>query len=164
MSRGREIRCFDYVNHPYATVRDALTRDATAVFQAATKAATARAHSVASQLHASVAGIDVSTDVAISVTGIENDVSDAPAKPATRLRLEWQAAERSHLFPFMQAALLVYPLTGRETQLDFVGTYEPPLGPLGSAVDAIGAHRIADVSVHHFVAEVASYLRTTLAD
>ena len=39
MSKGREIRCFDYVNHPYEQVRDALVADAPAVFQAATKAA-----------------------------------------------------------------------------------------------------------------------------
>lgn len=163
MSKGREIRCFDYVNHPYQVVRDALTRDAPAVFQAATKAAASRAHGVASQLHAGVAGIELATDVAIRVTGIEQDVQDAPARPATRLRLEWQAAERPHLFPFMQAALLVYPLTAKETQLDFAGTYQPPLGKLGSVVDAIGAHRIADVSVHHFIGEVAAYLRTALA-
>ena len=24
MSKGREIRCYDYVNHPYERVRDAL--------------------------------------------------------------------------------------------------------------------------------------------
>jgi hypothetical protein len=40
MSSGREIRCYDYVNHPYAQVRDALNKDALAIFQAATTAAT----------------------------------------------------------------------------------------------------------------------------
>jgi hypothetical protein len=33
MSKGLEIRCYDYVNHPYEKVRDALRRDAINVFQ-----------------------------------------------------------------------------------------------------------------------------------
>ena len=48
MSKGREIRCYDYVNHSYEQVRDALSGDARAVFQSATKAAASRAQSIAS--------------------------------------------------------------------------------------------------------------------
>jgi hypothetical protein len=29
----REIRCYDYVNHPYERVRDALLHDAVTIFQ-----------------------------------------------------------------------------------------------------------------------------------
>ena len=54
--------------------------------------------------------------------------------PETRLVLEWQAASRPGLFPLMRAELAVYPLTSTETQLDFSGSYEAPLGLLGSAV------------------------------
>ena len=39
MGTGREIRCYDYVNHPYDRVRDALSGDAGALFRAATRAA-----------------------------------------------------------------------------------------------------------------------------
>jgi len=67
-----------------------------------------------------------------------------------------------HLFPFMKADLAVYPLTSTETQLDFSGVYEPPLGPLGKAMNAIVGYRIAEVSVHRFVNDVAGYLRRTL--
>ena len=42
MSKGREIRCYDYVNHPYERVRDVLRLDALNVFQSATKAAAQR--------------------------------------------------------------------------------------------------------------------------
>ncbi len=31
MSKGREIRCYDYVNHPYERVCDVLKQDAGAV-------------------------------------------------------------------------------------------------------------------------------------
>jgi hypothetical protein len=62
----------------------------------------------------------------------------------------------------MRAELAVYPLTSTETQLDFQGVYEPPLGALGKAVNAVVGHRIAEASVHRFVSNVAQYLRQTL--
>ena len=54
-------------------------------------------------------------------------------------------------------------LTANETQLDFSGCYEPPLGVLGSAMDSIVGYRVAQVSVHRFVTDVASFLRTTIS-
>ncbi len=163
MSKGSQIRSYDYVNHPYEQVRAALTQDARAVFQAATTAAAARAHSIASQLRVNIAGIEVATDIAIAVTHIEEGAQGATSAPATRLQLEWAAAKAPRLFPFMRAELSIYPLTATETQLDFSGTYEPPLGAVGSAMNALIGHRIAEVSVHRFVTEVAEYLRTALA-
>jgi hypothetical protein len=47
--------------------------------------------------------------------------------------------------------------------LDFSGTYEPPLGAVGKTMNAIAGHRIAEVSVHRFVSDVAGYLRQALA-
>jgi hypothetical protein len=163
MSKGREIRCYDYVNHPYEQVRDALSRDALMVFQSATKAAASRAQSVAAELRVDVGGIAIEADIKIEVKSVEEKGPVALSVPVTRLRLEWEAAKMPHLFPFMKADLAVYPLTSTETQLDFSGVYEPPLGPLGKAVNALAGYRIAEVSVHRFVSDVAGYLRQTLA-
>jgi len=55
--------------------------------------------------------------------------------------------------------LSVYPLTATETQLDFVGRYDPPLGIVGGALDATVGHRIAQASVHRLITDVATYLR-----
>ncbi len=163
MRKGREIRCYDYVNHPYEDVRHALTRDALTVFQSATKAAASRAHSIAAELHVDIGGVGIKTDIRISVKNVEEKVVDAMSAPATRLLLEWEAATRPHLFPLMKAELSIYPLTATETQLDFSGVYEPPFGVAGKAMNAIVGHRIAEVSVHRFVSDVAGYLRQTLA-
>ena len=118
MSKGREVRCYDYVNHPYAQVRDVLKWE---------------------EQTAEMSG------------------------PITRLQLEWQAAKMPGLFPVMKAELAIYPLTAGETQLDFAGLYEPPLGLAGKAMDALVGYRIAEVSVHRFVSDVAAYLRQALA-
>jgi hypothetical protein len=157
-----EIRSYDYVNHPYPRVRDALCKDAPALFQAATKAASSRAQSVASELRLDIGGIGVEADIKILVDKIEETLSEAMSVPVTKLYIEWEAASMPHLFPLMKAEVSLYPLTATETQLDFWGLYEPPLGPLGKAVNAIIGHRIAEVSVHRFVSDVAEYLRRAL--
>jgi hypothetical protein len=162
MSKGPEIHCYDYVNHPYEQVRIALTKDAPLVFQSATKAAASRAQSVASELRIDLGGIAIETDIRISVTNIEVKERQGMSEPVTRLQLEWEAARMARLFPLMKAELSIYPLTGTETQLDFQGLYEPPLGQLGKAMNAVAGHRIAEASVHRFVSDVADYLRRTL--
>ncbi len=162
MNKGREIRCFDYVNRPYEQVRDALRNNSLAVFQAATKAAASRAQSIASELRIDIGGIGVEADIVIAVKSIEEKASEAVADRVTKIQIEWQAAKMPSLFPLMRADLSIYPLTGTETQLDFLGFYEPPLGAVGKALNAIAGHRIAEVSVHRFVSDVAGYLRQTL--
>jgi len=129
MSKGHEIRCYDYVNHPYERVRDALMHDALSVFQSATRSADSRAQSIAAELHVEIGGIGVMTDIKISVKNVEEKVFDAVWAPATRLVLEWEAATMPRLFPLMKADLSIYPLTATETQLDFLGLYEPPSAP-----------------------------------
>ena len=161
MSTGREIRSYDYVNRPYERVRDALRQNALTVFQSATKAAASRAQSIAAELHVDLGGIGVKTDINISVKNIE-EIVDATSTPTTRLLLEWEAATVPRLFPLMKGELSLYPLTSTETQLDFSGFYEPPFGAVGRTMNAIVGHRIAEVSVHRFVSDVAGYLRRAL--
>jgi hypothetical protein len=162
MAKGRAIRCYDYVNHPYERVRDALTGDTLGVFQAATRAASSRAEKVAAQLRVDIAGVELAKAIAIEVHGIESRAGGPDTTPGTRLALEWEAEDSPRLFPFMRAELSVYPLTATETQLDFSGNYEPPLGPLGSAMNALAGHRIAEACVHRFLADVARHLRESL--
>jgi hypothetical protein len=161
--RSLEIRSYDYVNQPYHLVRDALKHDALAVFQAATKAAADRARTLASELRVDVAGIGVKADIKIEVKSVEENALEGVISPSTRLYLEWEAVTLPALFPLMKAELSIYPLTPTETQLDFLGAYEPPFGAVGKAMNAIVAHRIAEASVHRFVADVAAYLRNVLA-
>jgi len=163
MGTGREIRSYDYVNRPYERVRDALRQNALTVFRSATKSAAARAQSIAAELHVDFGGIGVKTDINISVKDIEEKIVDATSTPTTRLLLEWEAATVPGLFPLMKGELSVYPLTSTETQLDFSGFYEPPFGAVGRTMNAIIGHRIAEVSVHRFVSDVAGYLRQALA-
>ncbi len=163
MAKGTELRSFDYVNRPYERVRDALRADPVAIFGSATSGATSRAHAVVSALRIDIGGIEIATDVSISVDGIEESPGTVTSPPRTTLQLSWKATRRPGLFPLMQAELSVYPLTATETQLDLSGRYAPPLGPLGGAIDAVAGHRIAEASVHRFVKDVAGYLKRELS-
>src|SRR5215470_16185894 len=153
-TKRREIRSYDYVNHPYEQVRDGLRKDAAIVFHSATKSAVSRAKSVAAELHVDVAGVGVKANINVRVKNIE-EKADTAGSPATRLLLEWEAATMPGLFPFMSAELSVYPPTATETQLDFLGHYEPPLGAFGKAINAMVGYRIAEASIHRFISEVA---------
>lgn len=161
---SRPIHVYDYINHPYEKVKAALGPDAAAVFSNATKVAAKRANSIASELHANVAGIDIGTEVDIEVKEIAASPKSFGSPERTTLQIEWKASKMPRLFPVMKAELSVYPLTSTETQLDLEGEYDVPLGAFGSAIDAVAGHRIAEASVHRFITDVAAYLREELGE
>ena len=162
MAEPREIHRYDYVNHPYERVRDALRADAAAVFRAATSSASARAGDVAAALRVNIAGLEIGKEIVIVVGKVEEKRSPAHKTMVLRQELTWQAAKAPRLFPLMRAELSVYALTATETQLDRLGHYRPPLGVLGKAIDKIVGHRIAEASVHQFLGDIAAHLRRTI--
>jgi len=163
MSR-REIRAFDYVNQPYAPVQDLITQQALAIFQRATKLAQDRSGDLVAALSINLAGLELSRDIAIEVGEVREAAhGNSELSRMTSIELRWQAADSPGLFPAMDAELRVYPLSFTETQIELVGSYDPPMGVLGSAVDAVVGHRVAEASVHRFVRAICERLRQELA-
>ncbi|MDA1069048.1 MAG: hypothetical protein O3C43_21385 [Verrucomicrobia bacterium] len=163
MSNRKKIRFYDYVNHPYEKVREALTNHASEIFQDATKVAASRANVIASGLRMNFGPIEVSTEITISINKIEELPAKNKTPRTTVLKFEWKAAKMPRAFPLMKAELRIYRLTATETQLDLSGSYEPPLGPIGEVMNAVIGHRIADASVHRFLSDVAVHLRNVLS-
>jgi hypothetical protein len=147
----RPLLSYDYVNRPYHIVRDALLVDPLRVFQLAT--ATVQQ---AARLHVQVGSLDLGVDVTIELVDVVS------TEKSTSLKFTWSAATSPGLFPAMEATLAVYALTSTETQLELQGTYTPPLGPLGTVIDAAVGHRVAEAAVTRFTAEVAGWLRREL--
>jgi hypothetical protein len=162
MPQRHEIRSYDYVNAPYDRVREALADDTAGVFRAATRAAASRAQSVAAALHVTVAGIEVGAEIDVTVGPVEDLPGGDASSRTSRIPIAWRAARHPAFFPLMTAELSIYPLTATETQLDFLGRYDPPMSVIGDAVNAVVGHRIAEASVHRFIADVAEYLRGRL--
>jgi hypothetical protein len=103
------------VNHLYDQVREALSKDAPAVFYSATKAATSRARLVAAELRIDIGGISLEADVRVSVNDVHEKGPEGISGPVTRLQLEWEATTAPRLFPIMTADLYIYPLTATKT-------------------------------------------------
>jgi len=156
-----QLHAYDYVNHPYTTVRDALLGDSLATFQRATTVAASRAEAIGAELRAHLGSLIVSATIQIELVRTESAIGPGGV-PATNFVLRWRAAERAALFPSMNAVLSVYALTPTETQLDLSGIYAPPLGALGEALDSIALHHIAKESVAGFIQSVAKFLRQEL--
>jgi hypothetical protein len=161
MSEPREARCYDYVPVPYEQVRDLLRADGATIFSRATANATDRARELMATLRLDVGPLKVGVDVKLQVTG-SADETTASGDPRTRLGFTWQAAQGASVFPTMDATLSVYPLSSRETQLDLLGRYRPPLGTMGSALDAAVGHRVAEATLLRLLRDVRTVIITEL--
>ncbi len=160
MTTAREIRCYDYVNRPFASVRRVIATDPAGLFQRATTTAAERARSLSSRLRVSFGGIEVGKDVRIEVTAVDpgRHPPGEHLNEGIALDLRWQATTDAGLFPVMRAELLVYPISPDETQLDLRGFYTPPLSVLGAGLDSLVGHRVAEASIHRFLSDVAQRL------
>ena len=155
------MRVYDYVNHPFARVAEAFTADAAGVIQRATTVASERARDLGAKLHAHVGPIDVTAEVAVEI-GPMDETELASGRPCLRVPISWRAVHATRAFPVMTAELAIYPLTSTETQLELSGSYEPPLGAVGRAIDAAVLHKIAEASVLELLQEIARFLREDL--
>jgi hypothetical protein len=162
MTRPQELRCYAYTNRPYVAVRDALRADAAGMFQRATKGAVHRGEALVTNLRMDLGGIEVGTDVSIQILEMTERTRGAREEPVTTISIAWKAARAAAIFPAMEAELAIYPLSADETQLDLFGVYRPPMGVLGSAVDALVGHRVAEACVLRFVEDVAKLLSSEL--
>jgi hypothetical protein len=153
----RATRAFDYVNHPYEAVQAAMQKDAAAILQKATQVAEERSGEIVAALSVNIASVQLSKDVVIKVGAIREE--GAGFGRVLHVELAWRASDRPGLFPSMKGDLRIYPLSHSETQVDFDGEYELPLGLLGGVLDAVMGHRWAEASVHGFVRAVVERLR-----
>lgn len=70
--------------------------------------------------------------------------------------LLWEATGTPGLFPKMEADLTLTAVGPERCHLAFRGSYRPPLGPVGRALDQGLLHRIAESSVKGFVDRLAT--------
>ena len=76
----------------------------------------------------------------------------------TTIPVTWEATGAPGLFPKMEGELVVAPVGPDVTQIALRGTYRPPLGAVGRAVDRALFHRIAETSIKRFVDRLAGAL------
>jgi len=158
----RTLRCYEYVERPYAAVRTLLHDRPLELFRQATTSAATRAEEIAGSLRIGVAGVELGVQVSIHVRSVRDEEGVAGMSPVTHVTIGWEAARAPSIFPLMSAELSAWPLTSSETQIEIEGEYTPPLGPLGTAIDAAIGHRIAEASVRRFLEDVVERIRNEL--
>jgi len=72
------------------------------------------------------------------------------------LAVRWEATgPGGGLFPVLDADITMTPAGGQVTILAVTGSYRPPLGTMGAALDRAVLHRVASATIRAFLAEVA---------
>lgn len=69
----------------------------------------------------------------------------------TRIPIYWSATGARRLFPRLEGEMVVSEVGPELTQIVFRGSYDPPLGPVGEALDRVLLHRLAEATVKRFV-------------
>jgi len=165
MPEAREFRCYEYVNRPFANVKETLVNDMGGLLQRATSSAVDRAGSVIAKLRVSAFGLEIGKEVKIDIGKIDEHVHPPHAitEEGLSVELRWKATANASLFPALRAELIAYALSADETQLDLHCWYEPPGGVFGTAGDVLIGRRVAEASIHRFLEDITEQLRKEIA-
>jgi hypothetical protein len=162
MSQPRFVTCRRSIDRPYEQVASLLRERLGDVFQRATASAS-EAPSVAVSLRVNVVGLQIGVRVLLLACELRETSSTSSNGPALKLDLAWSAKRLPECFPPMLAELAVRPLDSTLTELEFRGSYWPPFGPLGAAIDGAVGHRIAEATIHRFIDDVSAQLSLDLS-
>lgn len=81
-----------------------------------------------------------------------------PYQLGTKIPLEWKSADAAGLFPTFDGAIEIERADMTHVTLAVIGTYQPPGGPLGSAVDRTMLRSVAEYSAEKLMAGLATVL------
>lgn len=81
----------------------------------------------------------------------------AESAAAGGLAIRWQATgPGSSLFPVLDADIRLTPAGEQATLIALTGTYRPPLGPVGEALDRAILRNVAAATIRNFIGRLAA--------
>jgi hypothetical protein len=139
----RDVQFLRTIDTPYAVVRRRLRDDAARVLGEWVDDAGRAVATVAAEFR----GRHLERAIVVEVV-----THEAPEGSATgsHLVLSAEALEHPERYPTLEARFDALPLGEARTALFFVATYNPPLGLIGGAADAVALHRFAEVSLQRY--------------
>jgi hypothetical protein len=111
-------------------------------------------HTVLAEVGFPVAGRRVGKQVEIEL----GDPVETPSR--TWLPLWWKATGAGSFFPSLEGELEAAPLGKSLTQIGLSARYKPPFGIVGTTLDRMVLHRIAEATVQDFLQRVAVAVET----
>ena len=136
----RDVQFVRAIEVPYAKVRDRLRGDPAVVLGDGTDPE----GRIIAPLTATLRDRQVERDLLIEIVAFDEPAGDALG---SHLVLRGDASHHPGLFPKLDARFDAVPISDERTALFFVGTYDPPLGAVGRAIDAVALHRFAEESL-----------------
>ncbi|HHC09413.1 MAG TPA: hypothetical protein ENK55_11950 [Actinobacteria bacterium] len=79
--------------------------------------------------------------------------------PLVRRRLRWVPLDHREIHPVVEADLEAEPIDDRRTMLSLLASYVPPMGRLGTAVDRVALHRVAEAALERYFDALVAELR-----
>jgi hypothetical protein len=134
------------------------------LLQRATASASARAGSAAANLRIELGGLEIGVNVQLHACEVRELSSTGSGATALRLELAWTSLRNPGLFPSMLAELSARPSDVGAAELELRGSYWPPFGPLGAAIDAAVGHRVAEASVGRLMEDLVAQLYRDLPE
>jgi hypothetical protein len=86
------------------------------------------------------------------------DPVESPSR--TWLPISWQATGAGSFFPALEGELETASLGKDLTQIGLSARYKPPFGLLGSTLDRMFLHRVAEATIQDFVQRVAGAIES----
>ena len=83
-----------------------------------------------------------------------------PGEHRNQWRLRIRAAQNVGLYPAFEGLLTLLSADNKGSQLQLEGSYAPPMGSFGSAIDRTVFHGAAKASLDRFVRNIASRVAT----
>ena len=111
-------------------------------------------HTVLAEVGFPVAGRRLEKQVHIAVG------EAVKTRSRTWLPIWWRATGAGSLFPWLEGELEAAGLGKNLTQVGLSARYKPPFGVVGTTLDRMLLHRIAEATIQDFLQQVAAALET----
>ena len=148
------LRGFVEIRIPAATATRVLRRLPQTLVESFAVEAMDHGHTVLAEVGFPVAGRRMGKEVEI----VLGDAVETPGR--TWLPLWWKATGAGSLFPSLEGELEAAPLGNNLTQVGLSARYKPPFGVLGTTLDRMLLHRIAEATVQDFLQRIGEAIDT----
>lgn len=148
------LRAFVEIRIPASAATQVLRRLPQTLVESFATEAIDHGHTVLAEVGFPVAGRRVGKQVEI----VLGDAVETPGR--TWLPLWWKATGAGSLFPSLEGELEAAPLGKHLTQVGLSARYKPPFGVVGTTLDRMLLHRVAEATIQDFLQRIGVAVET----
>jgi hypothetical protein len=155
VKRNQYVHLYEAVGVPFDKARTILTERSVPALESDEPVRIPAFHEGDLSLELEVAGFHLEKEAHFEVS----DYVDIPGHlPLGRVQLRWIPADASTLVPPIAAELEIEPIDDARTMISLLANYEAPFGRLGTLMDRVAMHRIADTALKRYFSRLVEDL------